>query len=816
MKKFIFILVAYILSHHSFAQKNQWIKLDTAGKSIYMDARTMDIGLLRFDKNKYHKYFYTTNTRFNNNMDRGYTLGTMYDKPMNTFSNLEIVEQNSLILKRLNIMGTYDPLRSQYLAMLKYADNKILFGSYKSYIPDYYYYQLWENMLTQKYPRFSAIKDRDSLRAIAMDSFNVFYEKHYSNIGNFKYAAEFHYMGTNSPRDYTDFNFPQFINNDEVLTIKNTYANNPKLIRIDAEAKEHKIKDATGFLDSYFAYRNKKIYWSEKQIDQQGSETGNIYAYDLTNRKSVKLTSHLPYHFPNPSEDGYYIVAVRTGKTHDYLCQLDAKSGQEEMVIDSQYKYSYPCYTYDGKDIYVIATDTNNKNAMLKINVKSNTKTVIVDFIYHAMSSIHIGRKFLYFDASFSGLNNIYCYDLLQKKIVTVTNRLSGCYHAASNESEDKLLFTEYTHVGKNLMVVNVIEFERWRKVEKILDIPEVRLNYISWIEQYKSSILSTSKKYKAAKSKELYDNTFKIIAQRPEGSIIYNRSSLLKNSSLMAALTINRVEKSASPSIGVSKLMGKSEIAIKYAFVANRYQPGSIIVLQTHDINFEYNVHTSTFLKGYQFYQYVQIKPGMNVNNTYSFPYIDLSYHYKIMKPLCPSNIYSNRALNLGLLYIQDLKNFNSGISRYHAYIEGVQKMPLNTHLIAKVGYMQDNQASRVGYYYNFMLNRGNYRMSFNQAYYINLEGSFPIAFVDYSYHKWLYIKAVRGSVFFDAALATQNKRTELNNSQGVEIYAECYINRAFKLNIGFRVARVQNVVDKTHNGIVVQPIVPNYTGNL
>ena len=780
-----------------------------------MDNRTLDIGLVNFSQINYPKYFYTTNPKLNNNIDRGYSLGTMYDLPMNLISNLDIVQANAISLKRLNIMGTYDPLRSLCLAMLKYDRNKILFGSYKNFVPDYSYYQLWENMLTQKYPQFRTIKDKDSVMAIAMDSFTLFYEKHRTQINNFKYAAEFHYMGINSPRDYTDFSFPQFINNDEVLTIKTTYINNPKLIRIDANAEEHVIKDATGFLDTYFAYRNKKMYWSEKQIDKEDKVYGNIYCYDFDKKRTTKLTSHLPYHFPNPSEEGYSIVAVRTGPNYDYLCQLEAKSGTEEMVIDSTYKYSYPSYTYDGKDIYVVATDTNGRNAMLKINVKSSSRTMIIDFTYHPITSIHVGRKFLYFDASFNGLNNIYCYDLLQQKVVIVTNRLSGCSQAASNEGEDKLLFTEYTHVGKNLMVVNVIEFDKWRKVDKIQDISEFRPHFYSWIEQYKKSISNTISKYKNPKPSELYYNTFKRVIQRPTAGIIYNHTSILKRTSIMAAIEFNRIEWSLTPSIGVSKTMDKSEIALRYAFVSNRYQPANMVILQTHDINLEYNVRSSMFTKGFQHYHYAQIKPGININNTYNFPYIDMSYSYKIMKPVCHNNIYSNNGLNVGLAYIQDLKNFNSGIQRFHVFAEGIKKIPFNAHLISKIGYMADKRAGGAGYYYNFMLNRGNYRMTFSQAYYINLECTFPIAFTDYSYHKWLYVKAVRGSVFFDAALTNQNNK-QLNNSQGIEIYAECYLNRAFKLNLGFRIARVQNVVDKSRNGIVIQPVVPNYTGNL
>lgn len=193
------------------------------------------------------------------------------------------------------------------------------------------------------------------------------------------------------------------------------------------------------------------------------------------------------------------------------------------------------------------------------------------------------------------------------------------------------------------------------------------------------------------------------------------------------------------------------------------------------------------------------------------------MSYSYKIMKPVCHGNIYSNKALNMGLVYIQDLKNFSSGTQRYHVFAEGIQKTGFNAHIISKIGFISDQQGrSNFGYYYNFMLNRGNYRMRFNQAYYINIECAFPIALLDYSYHKWLYVKAVRGSVFLDAALATHNNNTQLNNSQGIEVYAECYLNRAFKLNIGFRVARVQNMVDKSRTSIVVQPIIPNYSGNL
>ncbi|MDZ4756761.1 MAG: hypothetical protein SGJ10_01310 [Bacteroidota bacterium] len=815
MKKLLFILCVLVLSYPSFAQKNQWIRLDTAANKVYFDGRSLAIGLVNFNPKYYHKYFYSANSNLNNCFDKGYSLGTMYDNPLNVLSNMNIVKTHAIPLNQLNIMGTFDPLRSQYLAMLKYSSNKILFGSYKSFIPDYSYYQLWENMLTQKYPKFMSIKDKDSVMAIAMDSFNLFYEKHSSSIGNFKYTAEFHYMGKNSPRDYTDFSFPQFINNDEVLTIKTTYTHNPRLIMIDANADEHIIKDATGFWDNYFAYRNKKIYWSEKQIDKHGNEFGNIYSFDYKRRKSTKLTTRLLYHFPNPSEEGYYIVAVRTGKNYDYLCQLDAKSGIEETIIDSTYKYSYPSYTFDGKDIYVVATDTNGRNAMLKINVKSFAKTTIADFTYHKISSIHVGRKFLYFDASFNGLNNIYCFDLLQKKIVTVTNRLSGCYQASSNEGEDKLLFTEYTHVGKNLMVVNVIEYDKWRKVEKIVDIPEFRPHFYSWIEQYKTTVGTTTKKYKTAKPSELYYNTFQIIAQRPMGSIVYNRSSLLKNTNLIAGLTINRGEKSISPSVAWSKTKGHSEFGVGYSFITTRTQPKGRQVLQTHDVSFRYQTYTSRFAKGYQHYQFFQFKPGYNINTRYSFPYLELNYNYKIAQPLCHGNIYSNHALNIGLTAVQDLKGVN-GISRYHVYAEGIQKMPLKVHLISKLGYMSDNQVDLVGYYYNFMLNRGNYYMVFSNAYYLNLEGAFPIAFLDYSYHKWLYIKSIRGSIFFDAAIVSHSGKNRFNNSQGIEVYTELYLCRAFKLNLGLRVAKVQNFLSFGRNGIVVQPIIPNYTTNL
>lgn len=269
---------------------------------------------------------------------------------------------------------------------------------------------------------------------------------------------------------YTDYSFPQPLENGKILVTKSGIGDIEQLVVLSEDGTEEKryvqglINDA-GMLSA----SNQRVVWNEFRYDPRWlvHTYSVIKGFDFGNKESKIISRHSRYSAAALSPDGYRVATIET--TTDYMIRLvilDYFSGKvlNAMPNPDNDLLTMPHWTSDGKSVVALRTNAKGKT-ITRFDILPGTSADLIPF-----SGENIGypvpfRNFIFFNSPANGIDNIYSINLDSQERFQVTSSKFGAYNTAVSLDGKAIYYNDQTRDGLDVVQMP-FDPSLWKKVE--------------------------------------------------------------------------------------------------------------------------------------------------------------------------------------------------------------------------------------------------------------------------------------------------------------------------------------------------------------
>ncbi|HEX2974378.1 MAG TPA: hypothetical protein VHO68_00440, partial [Bacteroidales bacterium] len=355
-----------------------------------------------------------------------------------------------------------------------YKYDKMLNGSFRNYVPDYYQYgyqmvawamakynkDIWNNVLdfTGKKP-FTIIPVNISLRKETGLTKRTLYNETFDSL-KITWKAEVedkqHYTVVNpdKKREFISYFSPLFAGADSIIAIKTTLSKTPELVLIDNSTRKEKPLHRFGYIYPFrIDFGDNKVVWVENRQDPrwQNRSYSVIMVYDLVKGTTRKLSHKTRYLSAAISPLGEVLCAIEnTPDNLNNLALIDPENGKRIMTVPSP-KNLYlqkVDWSNDGDKITVIFL-TDQGEGIMSYSTVNNLWQTELEPVEKDIQSAFLRNDTLIFSGELNGTENIFMKT--SDGIMRVTD--SGFGANDPDLSEGKLIFSDYTSGGNQISV---------------------------------------------------------------------------------------------------------------------------------------------------------------------------------------------------------------------------------------------------------------------------------------------------------------------------------------------------------------------------
>ena len=278
----------------------------------------------------------------------------------------------------------------------------------------------------------------------------------------------FEKINSRSSKAYTDYEYPQQLENGAVLVIKSGIGDIEELVAI-AEGKERKLFtpgpiNSTGMLSA----TNSRVVWNEYRYDPRWRVRtySVIVGYDMGSRTKQIVSRNSRYASAAIAPDGYNVATIET--TTDYktrLVVIDYFSGQVKKQFDNPNNDFISMPRWDEKGQYIYALSTNQKGkAIVKFDFPSGAVSVVTDYTQENMGYPVPVENYVLFNSPRSGIDNIYALHTASAKRYQVTSSKYGAYNPSVSKDGKSIYYNEQARDGMDVAKIPFAPGE-WKEV---------------------------------------------------------------------------------------------------------------------------------------------------------------------------------------------------------------------------------------------------------------------------------------------------------------------------------------------------------------
>lgn len=222
-------------------------------------------------------------------------------------------------------------------------------------------------------------------------------------------------LTANDPRRVTRYDYPLPLDDGTLIARKRSYAVTDRIVRLDGDKET--ILTTIGFnQDEWLAEGNGLLTWAEstKNPRRGYQDYSDIVTYDLKSQQKNRLTKFTRYFSPSVSPDGQRVAVIHITPTQqNEILVLDAKSGIviKKIANPENYFLSRTAWAEDGNFIVSFAK-VESRLSLIKWAIDEAATTQLTPWSAHTMDSPFVKDGKVYFNAGYSGIDNIYSTDL--------------------------------------------------------------------------------------------------------------------------------------------------------------------------------------------------------------------------------------------------------------------------------------------------------------------------------------------------------------------------------------------------------------------
>ncbi|WP_321516478.1 hypothetical protein [Marinifilum fragile] len=264
---------------------------------------------------------------------------------------------------------------------------------------------------------------------------------------------------------FTSKRIPQVTEQGDLIYLKHGLSDALCFERMDANGKSAKVL-VPGFLsDIDYDYRNEYLVWTESKqnIRWEHADKSILVIYNIKSKEKKTHRFKKSLFAPSFNIDASKIVAVSSDQKGDNsLVIIDHETGLiKQRVAAGKNEYFQTPQFIDDENIVLIVLNDKGKQ-IVKLNLKSEKREELLSSGYADMSRPVPYGDYLYFNASFTGIDNIFALDLNTKKVYQVTSSRFGARDAYV-DSNRNLYYSDYTSDGY-LLAKTAVDKESWKE----------------------------------------------------------------------------------------------------------------------------------------------------------------------------------------------------------------------------------------------------------------------------------------------------------------------------------------------------------------
>lgn len=753
--------------------------------------------------------------------------------------------------------------RAQLVEKGKYSFDKAYLGSYKDYVPNHYKLGYW--MVAKSREKFGSNVWANALERIGKHPFSLTplnsslkrssglsAEQMYAGIfdqlsGEWKQdlsgrTTDSLRVVSPSGKNYTEYLYPEIYRDSLIFAYRTSIADIGRFVLINPDKTEKIIYTPGVIFEESVSMKNNLIIWAERRADLRWthSDRSVILVYNIENKLLHEIKHENKLFSPVISPDLKSFAAVEVDPENNfYLSVFDLVTGalrNRFKTVDNQY-FLTPCWDGKGERLFVVCLSAKGKY-LAAFDFKNRKLEPLTETTFADLKNPVYADEQLIFSADFSGVDNLYSFDIQTKKIVRVASVSFGSDYPSV--SGDQVIFCNYTASGNQLAVVSLPDKTAQDEVKSI---------------QPKSDILA-GKLASQEKGIPDFSNTDSVLYH----SVKYSKLGHLFNfhSWAPAYVDVNSYEIRPGVSVFSQNKLGTAETRLGYEYNVpdrtGRYKlafnylgwfPEITTELSAGKEASNYYQITNTVNQNkeiidsdttVQRFTWTELKADLHIRLPLNFskgkyvrmfyPELQYTFNEVVHDKSTPANFYSGdyHSLTYRLYFYNFLHQSNQNlmpkwgqqfdlIFRHTPFVgndlgtlSGIQSALFfpglwkNAGLKIYQGYQEKDFVNNYTYSNFIRFPRGFQSYQNNKMYSLAVDYKFPLFYPDFSFGKLAYVKRLKSSLFYDYAWLSlpafdRNGKIYPNHlrgeqiSLGIELTADFHALRFFApIELGFR----------------------------
>ena len=374
-------------------------------------------------------------------------------------------------------------LKAQVLEKGIYRYDKAYLGSYRDYVPDHY--QMGYQMVAGVRSKYGAKTWSDVLHQVArnplgINSFAKGLKKNtgknhngiYNEIFNdlkLKWKHEDHITSksgreriTLNQNSYTSYRWPYFINDSTIFAVKYSMDDVTRFVLIHPDGTESKIFTPGRVSEESVSAANNKIFWIERKPDKRWAnrELSLLRILDLKDGKLFERVFKEKIYTTSLSSDKQFLSSVKIDNENNCaVLLLSPETGRiiKDTPVPDNLLFITPAWAEKENEIYAVALGSKGKS-IVKFNPFTTTIEYLLPFTANNLVRPVQRGKYLYFNSSQSGTDNVHAIDLDENKAFRVTTARFGTSDPQLSEDGKSLLYSDYTANGFSIARMSILE----------------------------------------------------------------------------------------------------------------------------------------------------------------------------------------------------------------------------------------------------------------------------------------------------------------------------------------------------------------------
>ena len=748
-------------------------------------------------------------------------------------------------------------LRAQVIQKGAFTYDKAAMGSYKTFVPNKYVlgyslvanvrrrysYHAWvtalDKVARKPYlitPFNQGLKDatgfgKEKLYSITMSDMDSMWK--YQDIKTEK--SKYNQLTVLNDRDYESYKFPQYLDDSFVVAEYTNLDDITKFVIVSPNG-DRKVLAIPGYL-SFDKFSVVKTNATKlKSTNTKGLNSGNSYLlawtetindprweqrnysviriYDGSTDKVRSLTHKSRYFAPDLSPDGLKLTVVKVDpENQSSVVVIDAISGEESETIissDSDF-YMTPSWSEDGLRIVFTKLDGEGKSICV-FDFSTRVVKTLLPSTFIEISNPVFADKFVLFNGSYSGIENIYAIDLKDNSISEVTSAEFGASNARLSPDRKKIVYSNYSSFGYHLVETD-FNPDLWRRLNTINDFsPSLYKHLVQEESAFAGLQVDDGVQYKSKPYKKI-EHLFDFHSWAP-AYINYMTGENGTGVSFMSQNELSTVTTTVGYLYDITENTGKVTANVSWAawypIIDFNTSYGARAAYTGGDSSVRYNFNETNISGGFtlpliftggKYYKGLQFRlhstwsnitnstsPSENkltgTINTIDYSFSAYRYIKQSAKDLYPRwGQYFTTTFRHSPFGKNDYGSIVSAGTRF--YFPGLM---LHHGLRVDVN-LQVKDPGQYAYSNQIVMPRGYIYVNANKLTCFALNYKFPFAYPDFSFGPLVYLKRLKANLFYDGGIATTHGQSQILRSTGVEITSDLHLLRfIFPIDIGFR----------------------------